>query len=174
MHPAASFLAGLVFGLGLILSGMAHPAKVLGFLELQEHGARRWPWRWPVPSWRVFAFAVALKRTVSYLRLDVKLPTVRQVSCCTAREPKAMRYVHDPACGIAIEAAGDGAAIGRVQLDWIADRSGGVISSAIPKSSRRNAVPTHRRRPLCREPCHRDALAAHRWCRAARVCRRCS
>lgn len=31
---ALSFLAGLVFGLGLILSGMANPAKVLGFLDV--------------------------------------------------------------------------------------------------------------------------------------------
>ncbi|MCE2947247.1 MAG: DUF6691 family protein [bacterium] len=29
-----ALLAGLVFGLGLILSGMANPAKVLGFLDL--------------------------------------------------------------------------------------------------------------------------------------------
>ncbi len=29
-----SLLAGLVFGIGLILSGMANPAKVLGFLDL--------------------------------------------------------------------------------------------------------------------------------------------
>ncbi len=29
-----SLLAGLVFGLGLIVSGMANPAKVLGFLDL--------------------------------------------------------------------------------------------------------------------------------------------
>ena len=28
------FLAGLLFGLGLILSGMTNPAKVLGFLDL--------------------------------------------------------------------------------------------------------------------------------------------
>ena len=31
---ALSFLTGLVFGLGLILSGMANPAKVLGFLDV--------------------------------------------------------------------------------------------------------------------------------------------
>ena len=31
---AASLLAGLVFGLGLLVSGMANPAKVLGFLDL--------------------------------------------------------------------------------------------------------------------------------------------
>lgn len=34
MQVAASFLVGLVFGLGLILSGMANPAKVQGFLDL--------------------------------------------------------------------------------------------------------------------------------------------
>lgn len=30
----ASLLAGLVFGLGLIVSGMANPAKILGFLDV--------------------------------------------------------------------------------------------------------------------------------------------
>ena len=34
MLVIASLLAGLVFGLGLIVSGMANPAKVLGFLNL--------------------------------------------------------------------------------------------------------------------------------------------
>ena len=29
-----ALLAGIVFGLGLIISGMANPAKVLGFLDL--------------------------------------------------------------------------------------------------------------------------------------------
>lgn len=29
-----SFLVGLIFGIGLIVSGMANPAKVLGFLDL--------------------------------------------------------------------------------------------------------------------------------------------
>lgn len=31
---AASFGAGLVFGLGLVLAGMTNPAKVLGFLDV--------------------------------------------------------------------------------------------------------------------------------------------
>jgi len=31
------FLAGLVFGLGLVVSGMANPAKVLNFLDLAGH-----------------------------------------------------------------------------------------------------------------------------------------
>ncbi len=31
---AAMFLAGLFFGLGLVVSGMSNPAKVIGFLDL--------------------------------------------------------------------------------------------------------------------------------------------
>lgn len=34
MAAVFAFAAGLIFGLGLILSGMANPAKVLGFLDL--------------------------------------------------------------------------------------------------------------------------------------------
>ena len=38
MRVIVSLLAGLLFGLGLLLSGMADPGKVLGFLDL----AGRW------------------------------------------------------------------------------------------------------------------------------------
>lgn len=38
MHIVTAALAGLVFGLGLLLSGMADPAKVLAFLDV----AGRW------------------------------------------------------------------------------------------------------------------------------------
>lgn len=34
LYTAAAFLAGLVFGVGLMVAGMANPAKVLGFLDL--------------------------------------------------------------------------------------------------------------------------------------------
>ena len=34
MNPIAALLAGLVFGLGLILSGMTDPGKVIGFLDV--------------------------------------------------------------------------------------------------------------------------------------------
>ena len=34
MRKFIAFLAGLIFGLGLLLAGMANPAKVLGFLDL--------------------------------------------------------------------------------------------------------------------------------------------
>ena len=70
-----SLLAGLIFGLGLIVSGMANPAKVLGFLDL----AGAWD-----PSLAfvmagaiavaAFAFALAKKRTVSFLGAAMRLP----------------------------------------------------------------------------------------------------
>lgn len=34
LSPLTALLAGLVFGLGLLVSGMANPAKVLAFLDL--------------------------------------------------------------------------------------------------------------------------------------------
>lgn len=80
MPTLTSLLAGLVFGLGLILSGMADPAKVLGFLDLAG------PWD---PSLALVmlgaigvglvAFAIAKRRTTSFLGLDLKLPTARQI-----------------------------------------------------------------------------------------------
>lgn len=80
MYVFTSLLAGLVFGLGLVLSGMANPAKVLGFLDI----AGRWD-----PS-LVFvmagaiavgfvAFAVARKRTLSFLGTEMKLPVARHI-----------------------------------------------------------------------------------------------
>lgn len=80
MPVITSLLAGLVFGLGLILSGMADPAKVLGFLDL----AGAWD-----PSLAfvmggaigvgVVAFFFARKRTVSFLGAEMKLPTARHI-----------------------------------------------------------------------------------------------
>ena len=34
MQALASFLCGLIFGFGLLISGMTQPAKVLGFLDI--------------------------------------------------------------------------------------------------------------------------------------------
>jgi uncharacterized membrane protein YedE/YeeE len=34
MLPLASFVCGLLFGVGLLVSGMTQPAKVLGFLDV--------------------------------------------------------------------------------------------------------------------------------------------
>ena len=75
----ASWVAGVIFGLGLIVSGMADPAKVLGFLDL----AGAWD-----PSLAfvmagaisvaAVAFAVARKRTVSFLGAAMNLPKTRR------------------------------------------------------------------------------------------------
>lgn len=75
-----SLLTGLIFGLGLIISGMANPAKVLGFLDL----AGAWD-----PSLALVmiganaiglaAFALARRRTVSLLGLRLQWPTSRQI-----------------------------------------------------------------------------------------------
>lgn len=76
----ASLLAGMVFGVGLIVSGMADPAKVLGFLDL----AGAWD-----PSLAfvmagaiavgALAFAIARKRAVSFLGAAMTLPMARDI-----------------------------------------------------------------------------------------------
>ena len=75
-----SLLAGLVFGLGLIVSGMANPAKVLGFLDL----AGAWdPSLAFVMAGAVavsaLAFALAKTRTVSWLGAAMTLPGSRDI-----------------------------------------------------------------------------------------------
>ena len=42
MYILHSLLAGLVFGLGLIVSGMSNPAVILGFLDIPGDGTHRW------------------------------------------------------------------------------------------------------------------------------------
>ncbi len=80
MYAFTSLLAGLVFGLGLIISGMANPAKVLGFLD----AAGQWdPSLLLVMAGAVavglVSFAVARKRTLSFLGAEMKLPTARHI-----------------------------------------------------------------------------------------------
>lgn len=76
----ASLLSGLVFGLGLIVSGMANPAKVLGFLDV----AGVWD-----PSLAFVmagaiavasvAFALARRRSHSLLGAPMQLPSARHI-----------------------------------------------------------------------------------------------
>jgi hypothetical protein len=80
MVTLAAFASGLVFGIGLIVSGMVNPAKVQGFLDV----AGRWD-----PSLAlvmagaiavgVVAFAVAGKRSESLLHAPMRLPTTRTI-----------------------------------------------------------------------------------------------
>ena len=70
-----SLLAGLVFGVGLIVSGMTNPAKVLGFLDLFGN----WdPSLAPVMASALAVsmvpFAVAHRRTVSFIGAKMQLP----------------------------------------------------------------------------------------------------
>ena len=80
MRIITSLIAGLVFGIGLIISGMTNPAKVLGFLDL----AGLWD-----PSLAlvmggaiavgVVAFQLARKRSKSLLGDPMRLPSATQV-----------------------------------------------------------------------------------------------
>jgi uncharacterized membrane protein YedE/YeeE len=79
-HRISEFLVGLLFGLGLILSGMTDPSKVIGFLDIFG--------LWD-PSLALvmggaiavgfFAFALAKKRTVNFLGGALHLPTSSQI-----------------------------------------------------------------------------------------------
>ena len=76
MYAGGAFLAGLVFGVGLLVSGMVNPAKVLGFLDLAG------PWD---PSLALVmagavvvgavAFAFAGRRASTLLGAPLSLPT---------------------------------------------------------------------------------------------------
>ena len=75
MNLIVSLFAGLVFGLGLIVSGMANPAKVLAFLDL----AGAWdPSLMFVMGGAIavgfFAFRVAAKRSRTLLGAPLCLP----------------------------------------------------------------------------------------------------
>ncbi len=80
LHRISEFLVGLLFGLGLILSGMTDPGKVIGFLDLFG--------LWD-PSLALvmggaiavgfFAFALAKKRTVNFFGSMMRLPARHQI-----------------------------------------------------------------------------------------------
>lgn len=79
-HRISEFFVGLLFGLGLILSGMTDPSKVIGFLDIFG--------LWD-PSLALvmggaiavgfFAFALAKKRTVNFLGGALHLPKSSQI-----------------------------------------------------------------------------------------------
>jgi uncharacterized protein len=80
MFALSSFAVGLLFGLGLIVSRMADPAKVLGFLDL----AGQWdPSLALVMAGAVLVgligFGVASRRSVSWLGAPMRLPVPRDV-----------------------------------------------------------------------------------------------
>jgi uncharacterized membrane protein YedE/YeeE len=80
MNALFSLLAGLVFGIGLIVSGMSNPAKVLGFLDL----AGKWD-----PSLALVmggavavglvAYALAKRRKTTWLGLPMLMPIATHI-----------------------------------------------------------------------------------------------
>ncbi|WJM95573.1 YeeE/YedE family protein [Pseudomonas defluvii] len=80
MNKLTAFLAGLLFGIGLLLAGMANPGKVLAFLDLG--GA----WDPSLALVMVGAIAVTIvpmswarKRSTSLLGLPMQLPVKREL-----------------------------------------------------------------------------------------------
>ena len=80
LEMAVALAAGLLFGAGLIVSGMANPAKVLGFLDIFG--------TWDPSLALVMAGAIAVglvgfgasaKRTSSVLGLPMRLPSGRNI-----------------------------------------------------------------------------------------------
>lgn len=80
MSTLTSLLAGLIFGLGLVVSGMTNPAKVLGFLDIFG----KWD---PAMAFVMvgallvgtIAFHIAGKRTRAILGAPISLPTARDI-----------------------------------------------------------------------------------------------
>jgi uncharacterized membrane protein YedE/YeeE len=80
MYVLIALLAGLVFGLGLIIGGMTNPAKVLAFLDITGD--------WD-PSLALvmmgavaigfFAFKSASRQSQSLLGLPMRLPDIRRI-----------------------------------------------------------------------------------------------
>jgi uncharacterized membrane protein YedE/YeeE len=80
MNRLIEFVAGLVFGIGLILSGMTDPGKVIGFLDL----AGTWDPSLALVmagaiSVGVFGFGVARKRSTTLLGGAMQLPTCNAI-----------------------------------------------------------------------------------------------
>lgn len=80
MHRFFEFLAGLLFGLGLILAGMTDPGKVQGFLDVTG----LWdPSLLFVMGGAILvgigAFALARRRTTAFLGGAMHLPTSRDI-----------------------------------------------------------------------------------------------
>lgn len=80
MNLLFAWLAGLIFGLGLLVAGMANPAKVLGFLDLTGH------WDPSLAFVMLGGIAVASvgfflagRRARTWLGLPVQIPTARQI-----------------------------------------------------------------------------------------------
>src|SRR5262249_36854059 len=80
MRRTVEFLVGLLFGWGLLLSGMTDPGKVQGFLDIFGH------WdpslalvRGGAIAVGVFPFALAKRRTTTFLGGALEMPRRRDI-----------------------------------------------------------------------------------------------
>ena len=79
-HTLSALLVGLIFGIGLILGGMANPAKVLGFLDLFGSWDPSLAFvMGGAISVGLLAFRVAGGRPTSLLGEPMRLPTRKDV-----------------------------------------------------------------------------------------------
>jgi len=80
MNAISAFAVGLLFGMGLIISGMTDPSKIIGFLDI----AGAWdPSLAFVMGGAILvgfvAFRFARRRTMSFLGGAMHIPTARQI-----------------------------------------------------------------------------------------------
>ncbi len=75
-----ALLAGLVFGMGLILSGMVNPAIVLAFLDVagEWDASLLWVMGGAVTAGSV-AFALAKRQKTSFLGVPMQLPAAAKI-----------------------------------------------------------------------------------------------
>ena len=80
MNSITALLAGLVFGAGLILSGMVNPAIVLAFLDVAGDwdSSLLWVMGGAVTIGSV-AFAMAKQRKSSFLGAPMQIPTATKI-----------------------------------------------------------------------------------------------
>jgi uncharacterized membrane protein YedE/YeeE len=80
MITIVSMLAGVIFGFGLILSGMVNPAIVLAFLDIagQWNPSLLWVMGGAVAV-GIIAFALAKRLKYSYLGAPMQIPASTQI-----------------------------------------------------------------------------------------------
>ncbi|MEF2553184.1 DUF6691 family protein [Aurantimonas sp. A2-1-M11] len=80
MRPLFGFLAGLLFGVGLILAGMSDPAKVLNFLDVAGTWDPSLAFVMGGAALTTFiGYRIVLPRGRPFLYADFQLPTRRDV-----------------------------------------------------------------------------------------------
>jgi hypothetical protein len=126
MKPVVGLIAGLVFGLGLALSGLLDPARVLGFLDIAGH--------WD-PS---LAFALGGAVVVSFVGYRLSRRMTRPAFADRFDLPAATRIDRRLVAGAALFGVGWGLG-GICPGPAITALSLGTLASCAPTDSRTSA-----------------------------------